>query len=59
MSMPNTNLSTPCLICGREVSLKDCKTDEHGRAVHEDCYAQQLKLDGRSSHSGASTGFVS
>ncbi len=25
-------------ICGNEVDLKLCSTDEYGMAVHEDCY---------------------
>ena len=27
-----------CWICGKEVDLKTCSTDEHGMAVHEHCY---------------------
>jgi hypothetical protein len=27
-----------CWICGRRVALEDCKIDEHGYAVHENCY---------------------
>ena len=27
-----------CWICGNEVDLKTCNIDEHGMAVHEDCY---------------------
>jgi len=27
-----------CVICGDPVALESSKTDEHGRAVHEDCY---------------------
>jgi hypothetical protein len=27
-----------CSICNKPVDLKTCKTDEGGRAVHEDCY---------------------
>lgn len=37
--------STCCWICGRDVSLKDCKTDEHGRAVHEECYVTRTRLE--------------
>jgi hypothetical protein len=48
------NLGTPriqdefsplCLICGRTVDLKICKTDEHGNAVHEGCYAALVKAE--------------
>ena len=27
-----------CWICNKPVRLKDCKTDDRGRPVHEDCY---------------------
>lgn len=27
-----------CRICGERVTLEDCKVDENGQAVHEDCY---------------------
>ena len=33
-----------CWICGNRVSLERCKTDEHGQAVHEDCYTVNLAL---------------
>jgi len=31
-----------CGICSREVFLTDCKTDEHGHAVHEECYTVRV-----------------
>jgi GAF domain-containing protein len=31
-----------CSICGKEVSLKTCKTDGRGHLVHEFCYCLQL-----------------
>jgi len=31
-----------CWICGYEVSLEECKIDEHGQAVHEECYLVAL-----------------
>jgi hypothetical protein len=37
--------STYCWICGNEVSLRDCTIDERGRAVHEECYIAQVKLE--------------
>ena len=38
-------LDTPaCKICGMPVCLETCKIDEHGRAVHEDCYVEKLLL---------------
>jgi hypothetical protein len=30
-----------CWICGMAVSLEDCKSDEQGMAVHEDCYVRK------------------
>jgi len=33
-----------CWICGKEVDLKTCKTDEKGLAVHEACYAVRIAL---------------
>lgn len=27
-----------CWICGNRVRLESCKIDEHGQAVHEECY---------------------
>jgi len=32
-----------CAICGKIVDLKLCKTDEEGRAVHEDCYEEKMQ----------------
>jgi hypothetical protein len=40
--------STYCWICGRDVSLGDCKIDECGRAVHEECYVARIKLESES-----------
>jgi hypothetical protein len=31
-----------CAICKSAVILEDCKTDEYGRAVHEDCYIRAI-----------------
>jgi hypothetical protein len=33
-----------CWICGRPVSLEECKVDEHGLPVHEECHALKLSL---------------
>jgi ribosome-binding protein aMBF1 (putative translation factor) len=33
-----------CWICGNEVDLKTCNIDEHGMAVHEDCYFVKVAL---------------
>lgn len=37
--------STTCWICGKEVSLQNCRIDERGRAVHEECYVARIKLE--------------
>jgi hypothetical protein len=37
--------STSCWICGREVSLKASKSDEHGRPVHEECRVTRVTLE--------------
>lgn len=34
-----------CRICGRPVAVETSKTDEDGRAIHEDCYVVKVKLD--------------
>ena len=31
-----------CPICQQPVSLERCKTDEDGRAIHEDCYVRKI-----------------
>jgi hypothetical protein len=33
-----------CAICGTPVDIKSAKTDEKGKAVHEDCYAAMIRL---------------
>jgi hypothetical protein len=30
-----------CVVCGKPVDLGHCKTDEHGKAVHERCYLKK------------------
>jgi len=34
-----------CWICEKQVTLEDCKIDENGQAVHEDCYVRVVSLD--------------
>jgi hypothetical protein len=34
-----------CWICGHAVDLTICVTDEHGMAIHEDCYIAKLRLE--------------
>jgi hypothetical protein len=31
-----------CTICNRPITLENAKIDENGRAVHEECYVNQL-----------------
>lgn len=33
-----------CWICGERVTLEDCKVDENGQAVHEECYMMVVLL---------------
>ena len=43
--LPFVSSSSPfCSICGRRVSLEATRTDEHGHAVHQDCYVLKLRL---------------
>jgi hypothetical protein len=36
-------MSNPlCPICNKPIALETSKTDENGRAVHEDCYIKRL-----------------
>jgi hypothetical protein len=34
----------PCAICEQPVKLEESKTDEHGHAVHENCYIWTVEL---------------
>lgn len=33
-----------CPICDKPVPLESAKTDEDGKAIHEDCYVSALKF---------------
>src|SRR5215471_14908046 len=37
-----------CPVCHQPVSLESSKTDEKGRAVHEECYVARIRTDGAS-----------
>jgi len=39
----SSEFSPICPICGEPVCLEEAKTDEDGRAIHEDCYVVNLK----------------
>jgi hypothetical protein len=43
-AIPRPIPSPPCTICDKPVPLETCKTDEAGKAVHEECYVLKLKL---------------
>ena len=34
-----------CRICGKPVAVETSKTDESGRAIHDDCYVLKVKLE--------------
>jgi hypothetical protein len=34
-----------CWICDKSIDLKNCVTDEHGIAVHQECYTVRLALE--------------
>jgi hypothetical protein len=48
MTLPAPDHKWTCWICGRGVSLEVSKTDEHGKAVHEECYVARVALRGAS-----------
>ena len=33
-----------CRLCGKPVAIETSKTDEDGRAIHEDCYVLKVQL---------------
>ena len=49
-------LTVVCSICDRPVRVEDAKTDENGKAIHEDCYARKTKLMRSKSKGGANAG---
>jgi len=36
-----------CALCCNPVELEHCRTNEFGKAVHQDCYADSLNLLGK------------
>jgi hypothetical protein len=40
--------TTPCSFCHESVSLEAAKTDQNGKAMHEECYFQSLHATGNS-----------
>jgi hypothetical protein len=37
--------TTMCFVCGKTILLEIAKTNECGRAVHEECYVLRMKLE--------------
>lgn len=48
-TLQNRSVNPLCSICNRRVPLENAKTDEHGWAVHEECYVLKLRLKRASS----------
>lgn len=42
--MSYQNWLPQCAICEESVALEECKTDERGQAVHENCYTWTVEL---------------
>lgn len=42
--MSHDHFFPSCAVCNEAVNLEESKTDEHGRAVHEDCYVSTVML---------------
>jgi len=40
--MPGSKTLPTCPVCNERVELETCKTDEHGHAIHEECYVAML-----------------
>ena len=43
MTTPNAFVILICSVCGKRVNVETSKTDEEGRAVHEECYAEKVR----------------
>jgi hypothetical protein len=42
----HTSSSLPtCCLCDRPIEIEHSKTDEYGRAIHEQCYVARLALE--------------
>ncbi len=35
-------ITVNCSMCGKPVALEECKSDDHGHPVHEDCYVAEV-----------------
>jgi hypothetical protein len=45
MEMFSVRAAYCCWICGKPVTLENCKVDEHGFPVHGDCYVVRAALN--------------
>jgi hypothetical protein len=43
--MPTMSEFPTCSLCNEPVEIETAKTDENGLAVHEECYALEIKLE--------------
>lgn len=34
----------PCSLCNDPVDLRTAKTDEYGKAIHEECYVRRMRM---------------
>ena len=41
MASPN---AIPCWICNKDVPIRECKFDEFGKPVHEECSVARISL---------------
>jgi hypothetical protein len=42
--LPDASQLPRCSLCDKPVLLETSKTDEYGKAVHEECYALKMRL---------------
>lgn len=40
---PEVQWHPECVICNDSVRLEECKADENGQAIHEECYVSKIK----------------
>lgn len=45
MEMFSIRAAHSCWICGKPVALENCKVDEQGFPVHEQCYVARVALN--------------
>jgi hypothetical protein len=43
--LPGLRRLPGCVICSKPVPLESSKTNEHGKAIHEECYVLKLQLE--------------